>query len=250
MQDGKCHNNRAKEPNNEFLNNVWNLLCRFFFYCYPRGDRPREKYRKKESENMKREELEKLGLSKEQVDSILDMHHREIDPVNEDLQTTKDDLKAANETVKTQKTTIGELKKDLEEFKDADVSGLEDKIETLEKDLKAKEAEHQQEIADRDFNDLLKESILAAKGKNIKAITALLDADTLKESKNQKEDITAAIKVLAEAEDSKMLFGETEPQVRRTGSIIEPVTGSGVDAEDAQMRAVMGLPPIPNTEQK
>ncbi len=33
-----------------------------------------------------------------------------------------------------------------------------------------------------------------------------LDVDTLKASKNQKEDIAAAIKGLSEAEDSKMLF--------------------------------------------
>ena len=33
-----------------------------------------------------------------------------------------------------------------------------------------------------------------------------------KASKNQKEDIAAAIKTLTEAEDSKMLFGEPEPK--------------------------------------
>ena len=34
----------------------------------------------------------------------------------------------------------------------------------------------------------------------------------MKASKNQKEDIAAAIKTLTEAEDSKMLFGEPEPK--------------------------------------
>lgn len=98
------------------------------------------------------------------------------------------------------------MKKDLEEFKDADVSGMKQKIEDLEKDIKAKDADYQQQIADRDFNDVLKDSINAAHGKNAKAITALLDVDTLKASKNQKEDVAAAIKVLSEAEDSKMLL--------------------------------------------
>ena len=32
------------------------------------------------------------------------------------------------------------------------------------------------------------------------------------QSKNQKEDIVAAIKTLTEAEDSKMLFGEPDPK--------------------------------------
>ena len=59
--------------------------------------------------------------------------------------------------------------------------------------------------------------------KNAKAIAALLDIDTLKASKNQKEDIAAALKELAEAEDSKMLFGEPEPNVVGTGNPIGTV---------------------------
>ena len=63
-----------------------------------------------------------------------------------------------------------------------------------------------QKIADRDFNDLLKEAIKSANGLNEKAIMGCLDIPTLKASKNQKSDIESAIKALSEAEDSKMLF--------------------------------------------
>ena len=161
---------------------------------------------------MKREELEALGMSKEQIDGVLDMHHKELDPVQKNLDTANADLNAEKVKNATQETAINDLKKDLEEFKDADVSGMKQKIADLEKDIQTKDATHQKEIADRDFNDLLKESIAFANGKNAKAITALLDVETLKASKNQKEDIAAAIKTLTEAEDSKMLFGEPEPK--------------------------------------
>lgn len=134
---------------------------------------------------MKREELEALGMAKEQIDKVLDMHHAELDPVHKDLETAQADLTAEKTITATQETTIKDLKKDLEEFKDADVSGMKQKIEDLEKDIKTKDATYQQEIADRDFNDLLKESIASANGKNAKAITALLDVDVLKASKNQ-----------------------------------------------------------------
>ena len=142
---------------------------------------------------MKREDLEAIGMTKEQIDKVLDMHHEEYDPVKKDLDTANADLAAEKEKTSTQETTIAGLKKDLGEFKDADVSGMKQKIEDLEKDIQTKDAAHKQEIADRDFNDLLKECITAAKGVNAKAITALLDVDTLKESKNQKEDIATAI---------------------------------------------------------
>ena len=172
---------------------------------------------------MKREDLEAIGMTKEQIDKVLDMHHEEYDPVKKDLDTANADLAAEKEKTSTQETTIAGLKKDLGEFKDADVSGMKQKIEDLEKDIQTKDAAHKQEIAARDFNDLLKECITAAKGVNAKAITALLDVDTLKESKNQKEDIAAAIKALTEADDSKMLFGEPDPKPAGTGNLIGQV---------------------------
>ena len=47
--------------------------------------------------------------------------------------------------------------------------------------------------------------------------------ETLKASKNQKEDVAAALKALTEAEDSKMLFGEPEPKPAGTGNLIGQV---------------------------
>ena len=95
----------------------------------------------------------------------------------------------------------------------------------------------------------MKESISAVNGKNAKAITALLDVETLKASKNQKEDIAAALKALTEKEDSKMLFGEPEPKPAGTGNLIGRVNGSGgTRTEEAAMRAAMGLPPVAETK--
>lgn len=194
---------------------------------------------------MKREDLEALGLSKEQIDKVLDMHHSEYDPVKKDLETAQKDLESEKEKTSAQATTIRGLKNDLEEFKDADVSGMKQKIADLEKDIQTKDENHQKEIADRDFNDILKDSIATAKGRNAKAITACLDVETLKASKNQKEDIAAALKALSEREDCKMLFGEPEPDVIGGGNPIGTVTKSGsqTGATDA-MRSIMGLPPV------
>jgi len=187
---------------------------------------------------MKREDLEALGLSKEQVDKVLDAHHAELDPVQSDLDKAKEGLRVANETVETQKTTICDLKKDLEEFKDVDVSGMKTRISNLENDLQTKATEYAQQIADRDFNDMLKESITSVKGKNAKAIMALLDVDTLKASKNQKEDVAAALKALTEAEDSKMLFGEPEPTPVGTGNLIGQVQKPNTAPADTLKSAI------------
>lgn len=163
-----------------------------------------------------------------------------------DNQTKK--LETADETIKANDTAIGELKKQLESFKDVDVTALNQRIADLETEKESIKKEFDSKIADRDFHEILKDSIASVKGINAKAITALLDIETLKASKNQKEDIAAALKTLTEAEDSKMLFGEPEPQNIGTGNPIGVINKAGNQDSDAAMRAAMGLPPA--TEQK
>jgi len=171
--------------------------------------------------------------------SVLDNYKTVTDYEN---QTEK--LNKANDTIKANDTAMKDLQTKIDEFKDVDVTALNERIKELETEKGTIESDYQAKLADRDFNDILKESISAANGRNAKAISALLDVDTLKASKNQKEDITAAIKELTEAEDSKMLFGEPEANPIGTGNPIGSIgSGSAGDAEIAQMRAVMGLPP-------
>ena len=131
-----------------------------------------------------------------------------------------ENLNKANDTIKSNDTAMKELQDKLDAFKDVDVTELKNTIAGLEKDKTRIEDEYKDKMAKRDFDDLIKDAITSAHGKNAKAITALLDVDTLMQSKNQKEDIDAAIKKLTEAEDSKMLFGEPEPQARGGGSPI------------------------------
>lgn len=158
-----------------------------------------------------------------------------------DNQTKK--LETADATIKANDTAISELKKQLEGFKDADVTALNQRIIDLETERETIKKEYDDKIAERDFDDLVKDSIASVKGRNARAITALLDVETLKASKNQKEDIAAALKALAEAEDSKMLFGEPEPNPVGTGNPIGRVQNAGSNTEDAALRAAMGLPP-------
>ena len=164
-----------------------------------------------------------------------------------DNQTKK--LDAANKTIEANDTAMKDLQTKLDGFKDVDVSGLNQRIKDLETEKANIQKDYDAKIADRDFDDLVKESIAAVKGKNPKAITALLDVDTLKASKNQKEDIAAALKALTEAEDSKMLFGEPEPKPTGTGNLIGQVRGgNSVSADEAAMRVAMGLPPVGETK--
>lgn len=160
-----------------------------------------------------------------------------------DKQTEK--LNKANDTIKASDTAMKDLQTKLDEYKDVDVSALNQRITDLETEKGNIESDYQKKLAERDFNDLIKEGIAAAHGKNVKAITALLDTETLMQSKNQKEDIAAAIKTLTEAEDSKMLFGDAI-EIAGKGNPIGDIGGGKLtpeEKEEADCRAAMGLPP-------
>lgn len=152
------------------------------------------------------------------------------------------DWQKQHDKVQTLEKTLKDTQDELKSFDGVDVEALNKKITDLTADLEQKDKDYQTQIADRDFQDMLKESIASVKGKNAKAITALLDLDALKESKNQKEDIATALKALTEAEDSKMLFGQPDSKEVGEGDIPGTVTKGGNFDDLASMRAAMGLP--------
>ena len=133
-------------------------------------------------------------LPKEIIDAILDEHSRSIGTI-----------KAENDNLKTQLQTA---KDGLKAFEGVDVKDLQGQITKLQQDLADKDAAHQTELANMAFDRALEGAITAAKGKNAKAIKALLDVDTLKASKNQEADIKTALEALQK--DSAYLFDTDE----------------------------------------
>lgn len=113
-------------------------------------------------------------------------------------------------------------------------------ITKLQQDLKDKDAEYAAKEADRIFQNTLKEAIKAAGGRNEKAVMALLDLNSLKESKDQSADIKKALDVAKESDS--YLFGSDEPFFNPVG----PTNDKGGNGNDmgslASIRAAMGLP--------
>lgn len=133
------------------------------------------------------------------------------------------------------------LTESLEKLKGVDADGLNKQIDELKAQLEAKDKEFAEKEDERNLTDKVNEAIRNAGGRNIKAITALLDLETLRASKNRDKDVSEAVEALTKAEDSAMLFGKSE-----VGKLDIPgkVTKTSADADDAEMRAVMGLPPV------
>lgn len=148
---------------------------------------------------MKTEDLKAQGLTEEQISFVMAENGKDIGKVKKDLENMTAERDKEKERADTAEET-------LKGFDGVDVEGLNKSIADWKKKAEDAEKDYKQKLADRDFNDLVSAEIAKANGLNKKAIMALLDVDTLKASKNQNEDVASAIKALAEAEDSKMLF--------------------------------------------
>ena len=87
-------------------------------------------------------------------------------------------------------------------------------------------ADHRQEMQDVVFGHNLEKAIMAAKGRNAKAITALLDVDTLKSSENQQTALEEALQTLKQ--DCSYLFQvETPPPYARGTGAAAPQENKG-----------------------
>ena len=177
---------------------------------------------------MKREFLQNLKIgdqpmTKEIIDAIMEENGRDIETAKKpfaDYDTTKTQLTEANKTI--------------EGFKSLDVEGVKKSADEWKKKYEQAKADGEAKLADMTFNGLLTSAIAGAKGKSAKAVTALLDVDALKTSKNQEADIKAALDALKK--DSGYLFDDIQtPPPFAPGPGKDPIGGDLTKESFAKM---------------
>lgn len=125
---------------------------------------------------------------------------KKVNRLTEDLETEKKRADTAVETLKG--------------FEGKDFDAITKERDEWKKKHDEAVAAHQKEQEDREFSAILDAAITESKGKNAKAITALLDMDKLRASKNQQSDIKAALDALRT--ESGYLFDDNGGAARFT----------------------------------
>lgn len=149
------------------------------------------------------------------------------------------ELDAANESKTAAEAQLAEASKTLD--------GLKTQDETVQKQIadyrqRAEQAEkdRDEKVSNMQFNARLDGAIGASKGKNAKAIKALLDMDALHTSKNQEADIKAALDAIKT--ESDYLFDTSVPQPQyAAGTGTTALPGTKYTAEELEMRAAADL---------
>ena len=166
---------------------------------------------------MKREFLQEFRvgenpLPKEVIDAIMAENGRDIQKVKANY--------ADYEDVKSQLTALQQDQT------------FEETAKAWEEKYNQAVEDHKQQIAQMAFDRSLSEGIVKAKGRNVKAITALLDVETLKASENQAGAIEAALEALKQ--ENRYLFeGDVPPPYARG-------TGAYTGAQDKHPTTLAG----------
>ncbi len=163
---------------------------------------------------MQRKILEDMGLTKEQVDQIMAENGK--------------DITREQGVANTYKTQLDDVQGKLKAFDGVDVKDLQGKVTTLTNDLNTTKSTYESQIADMQFTSALEGKVSVLKPRNAKAVMALLDVETLKKSKNQDADITAALDALKK--DNGYLFEDAKASPR-------VVTGTQTTTDNTDKKA-------------
>ena len=138
---------------------------------------------------MERKFLEDLGIDKEIINQIMAEYGKNI----QDLQKKISDFQEENQQLKNDNSTYQET---IEKFKDIKPDEMQQTINDLKNQIQENENKYKQDLADRDFNSFIDNGLNESKARDVRAVKALLDIDSLKNSKNQNEDFKKAIEDL------------------------------------------------------
>jgi uncharacterized protein YoxC len=172
---------------------------------------------------MKRDFLKSLGIEdKDIIDKIMDENSTDIGKAKGDTETLKQRITDLENDIRTKDATISTL-----QTKADSVDGLNQQIAQLQTDKTNLTNELNTKVSQIQKDHAIEGKIRDAKGKNIKAIKALLDMDKITYENNELGGLDDQLTALASAEDSSMLFGETQTPPAGTHFNNPPAGGGG-----------------------
>lgn len=161
---------------------------------------------------MTRKQLEDLGLTKEQADSVMKINGDDIENAKGTASTEIKNLQTEVEGLKTQ---VGDRDKQLETLKASagDNADLKKQIEDLQTENATAKENHESELNQLKIDFAVEKALTGAKAKNVKAVKALLELDDAKLDKDGNvKGLAEQIEKLTSGDDTKFLFEAQKQQ--------------------------------------
>ena len=161
---------------------------------------------------MTRKQLEDLGLTKEQADSVMKINGDDIENAKGTAATEIKNLQTEVEGLKTQ---VGDRDRQLETLKASagDNADLKKQIEDLQTENATAKANHESELNQLKIDFAVEKALTGAKAKNIRAVKALLELGEAKLDKDGNvKGLDEQIEKLRSGDDTKFLFEAQKQQ--------------------------------------
>ena len=159
---------------------------------------------------MERKELENIGLEKDAIDKVLNLHHAEIDPLRTEVKEKDTEINTLKTSTKETQSKIEELSKKAEGNDD-----LRQAFEDLKKEAEEKESKYKGEIDRRDFEKVLTDEITKRGGKAL--VKKLISYEEFKESNDRTSDIAKKLEEMKLSDETKILFEPTKLDEKNVG---------------------------------
>lgn len=124
---------------------------------------------------MKRKFLEDLGLTKEQIDSVMAENGKDIEAEKEKVTTTVAELEDIKNQLKEANSTITDLKKN-----NADNESLQTKVKEYEDTIKTQKADYEAKVRNLTLDSAIEKALSKAGAKHIDLLSTKIDREKLK----------------------------------------------------------------------
>lgn len=188
---------------------------------------------------MTRKQLEDLGISKEQVDSIMKINGDDIENAKS---ASVAEIKNLQTEVSGLKTQVTDRDKQLETLKASvgDNETLKKQIEDLQTENQTVKANHESELNQLKVDFAVEKALTGAKAKNITAVKALLDLTDVKlDKEGNVKGLAEQIENLTTSDDTKFLFDAPKKQQKfkgfQPGASEGEKPGSGEEVDFSKM---------------
>lgn len=191
---------------------------------------------------MKREELKELGLTDEQIGSVMALHGVTVNELNSRVSTAEQQATQYQEQLEKNQNELNDFK--------ANAKGNEDLTKQLE-DLQSKfdeiKTSSEQQIADLKKSSAIDLALTQAGAKNIKAAKALLDSESLELTDEGLKGLDDQLTALKESDG--YLFGQSEqvpPNPDGKKATFSGNASSGKNVEEDVFAKALGVLPNKN----
>lgn len=191
---------------------------------------------------MKREELKELGLTDEQIGSVMALHGVTVNELNSKVSTAEQQATQYQEQLDKNQSELDDFK-----AKSKGNEDLEQQVTDLQTRLDQNKTDSEQQIADIKKSSAIDLALTQAGAKNIKAAKALLDGESLELAEDGLKGLDDQLAALKESDG--YLFDSNEPAPPKPGNKKATFNGNASSAQNVEEDAfakALGIMPNKN----